>query len=133
MYHRVLEVGALKPNNFASCSSWLDVTCIDLHSRHPLIQEQDFLLLNETENREQWDLVSLSLVVNFVPEPKDRGWSPTDIQTSIRIAELFKGQMLRLAHAILRPNQYLFLAVSVTPWVIVLLTHRVLSCHCHAS
>ena len=73
---RVLEVGALKPDNFASCSSWMDVTCIDLNSRHPSIKEQDFLLLDEDENREKWDLVSLSLVVNFVPEPKDRGASP---------------------------------------------------------
>lgn len=29
--------------------------------------------MNEAEHREQWDLISLSLVVNFVPEPKDRG------------------------------------------------------------
>lgn len=72
---RVLEVGALKPDNFVSCSSWMDVTCIDLHSRHPSIREQDFLLLDETENRERWDLISLSLVVNFIPEPKDRGQS----------------------------------------------------------
>lgn len=25
------------------------------------------------EHTERWDLISLSLVVNFVPEPKDRG------------------------------------------------------------
>ena len=80
---RVLEVGALKPDNFAFCSSWMDVTCIDLHSRHPLIQEQDFLLLDEAENREQWDLISLSLVVNFVPEPKDRGSSLSTFSTLI--------------------------------------------------
>ncbi|KIP04776.1 hypothetical protein PHLGIDRAFT_129275 [Phlebiopsis gigantea 11061_1 CR5-6] len=91
----VLEVGALKPDNFASCSSWMDVTCIDLHSRHPSIKEQDFLLLDEDENRGKWDLISLSLVVNFVPEPKDRG------------------RMLRLAHSMLRPNQYLFLALPL--------------------
>ena len=51
----------------------MDVTPIDLHSRHPGIREQDFLQLDEEENREKWDLISLSLVVNFVPEPKDRG------------------------------------------------------------
>lgn len=56
----------------------MDVTPIDLHSRHPAIQEQDFLQMSEDDNREKWDLISLSLVVNFVPEPKDRGkaeWS----------------------------------------------------------
>lgn len=51
----------------------MDVTPIDLHARHPEIREQDFLQLDEEENREKWDLISLSLVVNFVPEPKDRG------------------------------------------------------------
>ena len=70
---RVLEVGALKPDNYASCSSWMDVTPIDLHSRHPVIQEQNFLEMDEDDNREKWDLISLSLVVNFVPEPRDRG------------------------------------------------------------
>lgn len=70
---RVLEVGALKPDNYASCSSWMDVTSIDLHSRHPAIREQDFLEMSQDVNKEKWDLISLSLVVNFVPEPKDRG------------------------------------------------------------
>ncbi|KAI0085453.1 nucleolus protein [Irpex rosettiformis] len=92
---RVLEVGALKPDNYASCSSWMDVTPIDLHSRHPDISEQDFLQLDEEENKEKWDVISLSLVVNFVPEPKDRG------------------RMLQMAHAMLRPNQYLFLALPL--------------------
>ena len=72
-YCRVLEVGALKPDNYSSCEAWMDVTPIDLHSRHPAIMEQDFLKLNEDINCEQWDLISLSLVVNFVPDLKDRG------------------------------------------------------------
>lgn len=71
--YRLLEVGALTPNNYRSCSSWLECTSIDLHSRHPSIQEQDFLLLDEDENHEQWDVISLSLVLNFVPRPKERG------------------------------------------------------------
>lgn len=70
---RLLEVGALKPDNYAACSSWLDVTPIDLRSRHPLIREQDFLEMDAEENAAKWDIVSLSLVVNFVPERKDRG------------------------------------------------------------
>ncbi|EKM55736.1 uncharacterized protein PHACADRAFT_121556 [Phanerochaete carnosa HHB-10118-sp] len=93
---RVLEVGALKPDNYASCSTWIDVTPIDLHSRHPAIQEQNFLLMDEEEHHEQWDLISLSLVVNFVPEPKDRG------------------RMLQLAHAMLKPGQYVFLALPLS-------------------
>lgn len=68
-------MGALRPDNYASCSAWMDVTPIDLHSRHPSILEQDFLEMDEDTNREQWDLISLSLVVNFVPDVKDRGAS----------------------------------------------------------
>lgn len=41
--------------------------------RHSAIKEQDFLQMSEDDNREKWDLISLSLVVNFVPDPKDRG------------------------------------------------------------
>ena len=70
---RLLEVGALEPDNYTSCRSWLDVTPIDLRSRHPDIKEQDFLLLDPDENKEKWDAISLSLVVNFVPDAKDRG------------------------------------------------------------
>lgn len=70
---RLLEVGALKPDNYQSCSSWMDAVPIDLRSRHPSITEQDFLLMDPQENEENWDVVSLSLVVNFVPEARDRG------------------------------------------------------------
>ena len=70
---RMLEVGALKPDNYAACSSWLETTCIDLRSNHPSIIEKDFLTMNEDENRGSWDIISLSLVVNFVPEARNRG------------------------------------------------------------
>jgi hypothetical protein len=49
------------------------VTAIDLHSRHPSILEQDFLLMDHSEHREAWDAISLSLVLNFIPDGKDRG------------------------------------------------------------
>ncbi|CDO69025.1 hypothetical protein BN946_scf184834.g32 [Trametes cinnabarina] len=92
---RLLEVGALKPDNYASCSSWIEVMPIDLHSRHPAILEQDFLLMDPVEHGQSWDLISLSLVLNFVPEAKDRG------------------RMLRLAHAMLRPEGLLFVALPL--------------------
>ncbi|KAK0210435.1 nucleolus protein [Desarmillaria ectypa] len=90
---KLLEVGALLPDNYKSCSSWIDATPMDLHSRHPSIIEQDFLLMDEEANREKWDIISLSLVLNFVPRPEDRG------------------QMLRLAHSMLSYGGNLFLAV----------------------
>jgi len=92
---RLLEVGALKPDNYQPCSSWIENTPIDLNSRHPSIREQDFLLMDLEENTSQWDAISLSLVVNFVPEPRDRG------------------RMLRLAWTMLRPEGYLFLALPL--------------------
>lgn len=70
---RLLEVGALKPDNYEPCSSWIENTPMDLRSRHVSILEQDFLLMDETESWEKWDAISLSLVVNFVPDAKDRG------------------------------------------------------------
>ncbi|KAF8636723.1 hypothetical protein AX17_003526 [Amanita inopinata Kibby_2008] len=92
---RLLEVGALKPDNYHSCSSWIECVPIDLRSRHPSIKEQDFLLMCEDENREKWDIISLSLVLNFVPRPNDRG------------------RMLKLAHAMLKPEGHLFLVLPL--------------------
>ncbi|KZT00310.1 uncharacterized protein LAESUDRAFT_666425, partial [Laetiporus sulphureus 93-53] len=70
---RLLKVGALKPNNYASCTAWIHNTSIDLRSNHPAIAEQDFLLMSEAEHCEKWDIISLSLILNFVPDAKDRG------------------------------------------------------------
>jgi len=92
---RLLEVGALKPDNYKSCSEWIHCTPIDLRSRHPSIVEQDFFLMDEVENHEKWDVISLSLVLNFVPDPKGRG------------------NMLRLAHSMLVPGGYLFLTLPL--------------------
>ncbi|KAL5532904.1 DLD1_1 [Sanghuangporus sanghuang] len=94
---KLLEVGAVKPDNYASCSSWIDVLPIDLRSTHPGIVEQDFLEMGVGEtNCGVWDAISLSLVVNFVPEPRDRG------------------RMLRVGYEMLRQDGLLFLAVPTT-------------------
>ncbi|KAL8888679.1 MAG: hypothetical protein Q9192_006139 [Flavoplaca navasiana] len=74
---RLLEVGALKVDNACSRSGIFDVTRIDLHSQHPDIQEQDFMqrpapLPNALEE-DGYDILSLSLVVNYVGDPVSRG------------------------------------------------------------
>jgi len=92
---KLLEVGALKPDNYASCASWIEATPIDLRSQHPSIKEQDFLLMNVEEHHEKWDIISLSLVLNFVPDAKDRG------------------RMLQMAHSMLRKGGFLFLALPL--------------------
>lgn len=74
---RMLEVGALKVDNACSRSGFFDVTRIDLHSQHPDIKTQDFMEMNspstEAMEEEGFDLVSLSLVVNYVADAVGRG------------------------------------------------------------
>ncbi|KAF2666304.1 hypothetical protein BT63DRAFT_55561 [Microthyrium microscopicum] len=71
---RVLEVGCLSPNNAISKVPNVEMERIDLHSTHPSIREQDFMkTLVPSLASEKFDLVSLSLVVNFVPEAAERG------------------------------------------------------------
>lgn len=70
---RLLEVGALKADNYRGCSSWIDTTPIDLNAQDPKIRQQDFLQMKEDENACRWDVLSISLVLNFVPDPRERG------------------------------------------------------------
>ncbi|XAO25173.1 hypothetical protein I312_103983 [Cryptococcus bacillisporus CA1280] len=83
---RMLEIGALRPDNYAS-EKWLKNTPIDLHSQHPSILEQDFFLRPlPSSEEESFDLISCSLVLNFVDDPARRG------------------KMLQLIHEHLRPS-----------------------------
>ncbi|KAK4186858.1 putative methyltransferase-domain-containing protein [Podospora australis] len=71
---RMLEVGALSTQNACSQSGHFDITRIDLNSQGEGILQQDFMerpLPND--DSERFDIVSLSLVLNFVPDPKGRG------------------------------------------------------------
>ena len=71
---RLLEVGALKVDNACSRSGLFEVERIDLNSREEGIKQQDFLerTLPSSDN-ERFDVLSLSLVLNFVPEAEARG------------------------------------------------------------
>ena len=66
-------MGALKADNYRGCSSWIESTPIDLNAQDPGIRQQDFLQMTEDENGSKWDVLSLSLVLNFVPDPRERG------------------------------------------------------------
>lgn len=74
---RLLEVGSLRPNNACSRSGIFDMKRIDLHSQHPEIEEQDFMTMQSPGTdriiNEGFDVVSLSLVVNFVSDAVQRG------------------------------------------------------------
>lgn len=72
---RLLEVGCLSPDNYVSkCGIFTEVERIDLNSQHPLIKEQDFLkMVPPVTDSGKFDVLSLSLVLNYVPEKSDRG------------------------------------------------------------
>ena len=74
---RMLEVGALRTDNACSRNGLLDVTRIDLHSQHSDIQTQDFMArpipITAALQLEGFDIVSLSLVVNYVSDAVARG------------------------------------------------------------
>jgi len=91
----LLEVGALTPDNYRTCLSWIEPTPIDLRSRHPSILEQDFMLLDRNGHSSRWDIISLSLILNFVPVAKERG------------------RMLRLSYEFLKPSGFLFLVLPL--------------------
>ncbi|PVG00972.1 hypothetical protein CPB86DRAFT_871557 [Serendipita vermifera] len=107
---RLLDVGAVEPDNYAT-TNFIEATPIDLHSRHPGIIEQDFMLIGSATNANPnvqstlkpessslqgpWDVISLSLVLNFVPDPRGRG------------------EMLRKAHALLKPGGLLFIVLPL--------------------
>lgn len=71
---QMLEVGALSTTNACSQSGIFEIKRIDLNSQGEGILQQDFmerpLPANESE---RFDIISLSLVLNFVPEPSSRG------------------------------------------------------------
>ena len=71
---RMLEVGALSPNNACSRSGWFTMERIDLNSQHPDIKQQDFMDRPiPLSDNDKFDIFSLSLVLNFVPDAKARG------------------------------------------------------------
>lgn len=70
-----LEIGCLSPINYISTSKiFQNIVRIDLNSQSPLILQQNFMErpLPKSEN-EKFNLISCSLVINFVPSPKERG------------------------------------------------------------
>lgn len=71
---RMLEVGALSTDNACSKSGLFDVTRIDLNSQGAGIKQQDFMErpLPTSEN-DKFDILSLSLVLNYVPDSSGRG------------------------------------------------------------
>ncbi|KAI8966755.1 putative methyltransferase-domain-containing protein [Daldinia sp. FL1419] len=71
---KMLEVGALSTTNACSKSGIFDMTRIDLNSQSEGILQQDFMKRPlPKEDSERFDIISLSLVLNFVPDAAGRG------------------------------------------------------------
>ncbi|KAL2260877.1 hypothetical protein VTK26DRAFT_5006 [Humicola hyalothermophila] len=71
---RMLEVGALSTQNACSRSGHFDIVRIDLNSQGEGILQQDFMERPlPRDESELFDIISLSLVLNYVPDPKGRG------------------------------------------------------------
>ena len=71
---RLLEVGALSTKNACSLSGLFESVHIDLNSQEPGIIQQDFMDRSlPKDDTERFDVLSLSLVLNFVPDAELRG------------------------------------------------------------
>ncbi len=71
---RMLEVGALSITNECSASGIFDMERIDLNSQSDGILQQDFMERPFPESDSgRFDIISLSLVLNFVPDAPGRG------------------------------------------------------------
>lgn len=69
----MLDVGALSTDTAASRSGLFDITRIDLNSQEDGIMQQDFMERPlATGEDERFDIVCLSLVVNYVPDARVR-------------------------------------------------------------
>jgi 25S rRNA (adenine2142-N1)-methyltransferase len=71
---RMLEVGALSTTNACSRSYLFEMERIDLNSQAVGIKQQDFMDRPlPQKSMEQFDIISLSLVLNYVPDASRRG------------------------------------------------------------
>jgi 25S rRNA (adenine2142-N1)-methyltransferase len=84
---RMLEVGALSVTNACSKSRLFNMERIDLNSQADGIMQQDFMERPlPHDDLERFDIISLSLVLNYVPEPVGRG------QMLLRILKFLKAR-----------------------------------------
>lgn len=69
-----LEIGCLSANNAILTSKMFGrIDRLDLNLQSPQILEQDFMERPIPDEKDKYQLVSCSLVLNFVPTPKERG------------------------------------------------------------
>lgn len=87
---RILEVGALKVDNVCSRTPYFSVERIDLQSQHPEIKTQDFMQRPLPSTSEDlFDIVSLSLVLNYVGTPAGRGEMLLRVEKHLRRPKIY--------------------------------------------
>lgn len=87
---RILEVGALKVDNACSRTSYFSVERIDLQSQHPEIKTQDFMQRPlPSTSEDSFDIVSLSLVLNYVGTPAGRGEMLLRVEKHLRRPKIY--------------------------------------------
>ncbi|KAI9786886.1 MAG: hypothetical protein M1839_005117 [Geoglossum umbratile] len=117
---RMLEVGALSTANACSRSRLFDVTRIDLNSQdNDRILQQDFMQRSlPSSDQERFDIISLSLVLNFLPDNASRGDMlrrtapflralPESLQAKGSYAEFFPSLFLVLPAPCVTNSRYL--------------------------
>lgn len=92
---RLLDVGAIHGTTYEKFP-WIQATSIDLNPLGPTVIKSDFFDFPVPKNKEElYDVVSLSLVINFV------GSLPA------------RAEMLRRAHRFLKPDGHLFVVLPL--------------------
>jgi len=115
---RMLEIGALSASNACSQSGLFKMERIDLHSQAKEIMQQDFMERPiPTDDLGKFDIISLSLVLNFVPDPVGRGLmlehtlkflrDPVSYETKGSIAEFFPSLFLVLPASCVTNSRYM--------------------------
>lgn len=108
---RLLEVGALGTKNACSRVAGLDVKRIDLKSQEAGIEEIDFMDLPVPEVGEKFHIISLSLVLNYVPDPGARGAMlariPKLLESDVKSGNVKSSLFLVLPLACIANSRYL--------------------------
>lgn len=104
--YRCLEVGALSTKNeISKVGDQIVMTRIDLNSQGPGIAKQDFMERPLPKSSdEQFDIISLSLVLNYVPEAAQRGEMLKRVTKFLRMSdtpEQTNGSMLPVMFLVL--------------------------------
>ncbi|POS85455.1 hypothetical protein EPUL_003754 [Erysiphe pulchra] len=72
--HRFLEIGALSYSNACTTCNLFEIERIDLNSQTKTIKKQDFMQMPiPHDEKDKFDIISLSLVLNFVPDAAEKG------------------------------------------------------------